>query len=188
MSTTIPLCTCVRVPFRLPTLVGGLLLQENVEWKVNQSHKQSRSVKQEPWEPKQTSQQAPVMYCVSSRQLPYALPSFYFNAARKNVHSIQYFAFFQSIFVTSHEGISVTSGMLNKRNVEILVAHRNKIYIITILGSLIVPVSLNDTLSKIHTLSCLPQIADCQAGRLHVCRSAKQFVILVDHLTTWWPA
>jgi hypothetical protein len=48
MSTIIPLCTCVHVPDTVPTLVGGLLLQENVEWKVNQSHKQSRSVKQEP--------------------------------------------------------------------------------------------------------------------------------------------
>ena len=48
MSTLNPLCTCVRVPGTVPTLVGGLLQQENVEWKVNQSHKQSRSVKQEP--------------------------------------------------------------------------------------------------------------------------------------------
>jgi len=48
MPTIIPLCTCVRVPVTVPNLVGGLLLQENVEWKVNQSHKKSRSVKQEP--------------------------------------------------------------------------------------------------------------------------------------------
>ena len=48
MPTIIPLCTCVRVPVTVPTLVGGLLLQENVEWKVNQSYMESRSVKQEP--------------------------------------------------------------------------------------------------------------------------------------------
>jgi len=64
---------------------------------------------------------------------------------------------------------------LNKSNIEILVAHGKKNYTITIFWLFDCAVSLNNTLSEVHTLSCLRQIADCQAGWLHVCRSAKRF-------------
>jgi len=143
MPTIIPLRTCVRVPVTVPILVGGLLLQENVEWKVNQSHKESRSVKQEPWEPKQTSRLTSQRLLYTTRVLGSfrKSPSFYFNAARQNVHSIHYFAFFQWIIVivgTSHKDIIIRRGILKKRNIEILVAHR-KIYTIITIGSWIVP-------------------------------------------------
>jgi hypothetical protein len=72
--------------------------------------------------------------------------------------------------------------MLYKRNIEVLVAHRNKLYNYYF-WFFDCAVSQNDTLLEVLTLSCLHQIADCQAGRLHICRSAKRFVTLVDHLT-----
>lgn len=143
MPTIIPLCTCVRVPVTVPTLVGGLLLQENVEWKVNQSYMESRSVKQEPWEPKQNSRPTSQRLLYTTRFLGSFRkpPSLNFNADRQNVHSNQYFAIFQWIFViagTSHKDTILRRGILNKFNIEILVTRR-KIYTISIFGSWIVP-------------------------------------------------
>jgi hypothetical protein len=67
--------------------------------------------------------------------------------------------------------------------IEILVAHCKKKSYNYYFWLFDYAVLLNDTLSEVHTLSCLRQIADCQAGRLHVCQSAKWFVTLVHHLT-----